>query len=207
MADPKGKGKVERDVQTVRNQFRKMMALDNKLDIHQANQKIKQWCLQQYGQKEHGTTHQQPYQVFIEQEQTFLKPLPNDRFYIPHWKEVTVHADHYVQFDKKAYSVPSAYVGKKLWLRNVNKLIQIFYQGILIKQHTVTQKYRHTDWHDFPPNVQAALDDGLPAFLQKKASLVGSCFQKLIRRTLEPHAFINLRKAHYNGNRLQSTMV
>ena len=34
VADPKGKAKVERDVQTVRNQFRKMMALDNKLDIH-----------------------------------------------------------------------------------------------------------------------------------------------------------------------------
>jgi hypothetical protein len=195
VAHAKDKGKVERDVQTVRNQFRKMLALNEKLDISQANLKIKKWCIQEYGQKKHGTTQQKPYHVFIEKEQTQLKPLPEEPFTIPRWKEVTVHADHYVQFDKKGYSVPHAYIGKKLWLRNVNKIVQIFHEQQLIKQHVVTEKYRHTDWDDFPENVKAALDDGLPALLQKKASAVGPLFQKLIRLTLEPHAFINLRKA------------
>ena len=195
VSDPKGKGKVERDVQTVRNQFRKMVALNEKLDIYQANQKIKKWSTDEYGQKYHGTTHQKPYHVFIDKEQPELKALPPEPFCIPRWKEVTVHADHYVQFDKKAYSVPHAYIGEKLWLRNVNKIIQIFHHEQLIKQHVVTGKYRHTDWADFPPNVQAALDEGIPAFLQQKASSVGPQFQKLIRQTLEPHAFINLRKA------------
>jgi hypothetical protein len=195
VADPKGKGKVERDVQTVRDQFRKMVALNKNLDIHQANQKIKKWCIKEYGQKKHGTTHQEPYQLFIDKEQTVLKALPGERFCIPRWKEAAVHADHYVQFDKKAYSVPSAYVGKKVWLRNVNKLIQIFYHEQLIKQHTVTANFRHTDWNDFPQNVKAALDHGIPDFLQQRASTVGYFFQKLIRRTLEPHAFMNLRKA------------
>ncbi|MBN1349266.1 transposase [candidate division KSB1 bacterium] len=51
VADPKGKAKVERDVQTVRDQFRKMVALNERLDINQANQKIKQWCREEYGQK------------------------------------------------------------------------------------------------------------------------------------------------------------
>jgi hypothetical protein len=195
VADPKGKGKVERDVQTVRDQFRKMLALNEKLDIHQANQKIRQWCREEYGQKKHGTTGQKPYHVFINKEQPALKSLPYEPFCIPRWKEVTVHADHYVQFDKKAYSVPHAYIGKKLWLRNVNKIIQIFHQEQLIKQHVVTEKYRHTNWSDFPQNVKAALDDGLPAFLQQRASTVGPLFQKIIRQTLQPHAFINLRKA------------
>jgi len=195
VADPKGKGKVERDVQTVRNQFRKMVALNEQLDIRQANQKIKQWCIEEYGQKNHGTTGQKPYHVFINKEQAALKALPPEPFCIPRWKEVTVHADHYIQYDKKAYSVPHAYIGKKLWLRHVNKIVEIFYQEKLIKQHVVTEKYRHTDWDDFPPNVKAALDDGLPAFLQQRASTVGPLFQTLIRRMLEPHAFINLRKA------------
>ncbi len=195
VADPKGKGKVERDVQTVRNQFRKMVALNEQLDIHQANQKIKQWCIEEYGQTNHGTTGQKPYHVFIDKEQRALKSLPHEPFCIPRWKEVKVHADHYVQFDKKAYSVPHAYIGKKLWIRQVNKIVQIFHQGQLIKQHAVTENFRHTDWDDFPPNVKAALDDGLPAFLQQRASTVGPLFQKLIRRTLQPHAFINLRKA------------
>jgi hypothetical protein len=195
VADPKGKGKVERDVQTIRNQFRKMVALDPNVTIYQANQKIKYWCRDDYGQKNHGTTHQKPYHVFLDQEQPVLKPLPVEAFDIPKWKEVTVHADHYIQFEHKAYSVPHAYIGKKLWLRNVNKLVQLFHQESLIKQHVVTDKFRHTDFNDFPPNVKAALDTGLPSLLQQRAAIVGPVFQKLIRITLEPHAFLNLRKA------------
>lgn len=195
VADPKGKAKVERDVKTVRNEFRKTLALNAHLDIHLANQEIKKWAIEEYGQKQHGTTGQRPYHVFIDKEQKALKPLPDEPFCIPRWKEVTVHADHYVQFDKKAYSVPHAYIGKKLWLRNVNKIVQIFYQEQLIKQHVVTENFRHTDWNDFPPNVRAALDEGLPAFLQQRASIVGPLFEKLIRQTLKPHAFINLRRA------------
>jgi len=107
VADPKGKGKVERDVQTVRNQFRKMVALNDTLDIHQANQNIKRWCIEEYGQKRHGTTQQKPYHVFINKEQSALKPLPLEPFCIPRWKEVTVHADHYVQFDKLALPLSS----------------------------------------------------------------------------------------------------
>lgn len=191
----KDKGKVERDVQTVRNQFRKLLALNNQLDIGQANQNIKTWCINEYGQKPHGTTHQPPYQVFIDQEQSQLKPLPPEPFAIPRWKAVWVHADHYVQFDKKAYSAPHAYVGQQLWLRQVNNLIQLFHQGQLIKQHVVTERFRHTDWSDFPENVTAALDEGLPALLQTRAATVGPVFQELIRQTLQPHAFLNLRKA------------
>ena len=44
-------------------------------------------------------------------------------------------------------------------------------------------------------NMKKVLDEGLPAYLQKQAGKVGPHFQKLIRRTLKPHAFINLRKA------------
>jgi hypothetical protein len=172
-----------------------MLALNENLDICQANINIKKWCIQEYGQNKHGTTQQKPYHVFIKKEQAQLKPLPKEPFTIPRWKEVKVHADLYVQFDKKAYSVPQAYMGKKLWLRNVNKIVQIFHEEQLIKQHVITEKYRHTDWNDFPENIKAALDEGLPALLQKKASIVGPLFQKLIRLTLEPHAFLNLRKA------------
>jgi len=195
VADPKGKGKVERDVQTVRDQFRKMLALNEKLDIQTANQNIKKWAVDEYGQKCHGTTRLKPYHVFIDNEQPALKPLPREPFCVPRWKQATVHPDHYVQFDRKAYSVPHAYVGKKLWLRNVNNVIEIYDQAQLIKLHVITDTYRHTDWNDFPAHVKAALDDGLPAALQHKAAAVGPQFQKLIRTILEPHAFINLRKA------------
>jgi hypothetical protein len=192
---PKDKGKVERDVQTVRNQFRKMLALHPHLDIQQANVYIKKWCLQEYGQKKHGTTQLKPYPTFIEKEQPVLKPLPQHPFVIAQWKEATVHPDHYVQFDKKFYSVPHAYVGNEVWIRGTDKLVQIYYQDKLIKQHVIQDRYRHTDFNDFPENVRAALDDGLPLRLQSLAANVGPQFKKLLRHVLKPHAFINLRKA------------
>jgi hypothetical protein len=133
--------------------------------------------------------------VFIDKEQPALKPLPSEPFEIALWKEATVHPDHYVQLGIKAYSVPHDYVGKKLWIRGTTKLVQIYYQEQLIKQHVVTAHFRHTDPDDFPPNMKAVLDKGLPLQLQQKAQKISPAFAQLIRNVLEPHAFINLRKA------------
>ena len=192
---PQDKGKVERDVQTIRQQFRKLLALHPALDIAQANRLILIWAQQEYGQKEHGTTHLKPYQVFMEQEKPALKPLPSEPYEIAQWKQATVHPDHYIQINKKAYSVPTAYVGKRLWVRATDKVVQIYDEHKLIKQHAVTRFYRHTDFNDFPANIKAALDRGMPLKLQRQAADVGSHFAQLLRSVLQPHAFINMRKA------------
>jgi transposase len=192
---PQDKGKVERDVQTVRQQFRKFLALHPTSDIAQLNSQIKKWLVEQYGQREHGTTRLKPFSVFVEKEQPALKPLPAEPFETAQWKEATVHPDHYIQFNKKAYSAPHAYVGKKVWVKATDKILQIYFQDRLIKQHAITGNYRHTDFNDFPENVQAALDNGLPLMLQRRAEQTGRHFAQLIRTVLEPHAFMNMRKA------------
>jgi len=151
--------------------------------------------VEEYGQRTHGTTQQKPFPVFQEHEKAHLKRLPSEAFQISQWKQASVHPDHYIQFNKKSYSVPHAYVGKKVWVRATDKLIQIYYQDKLIKQHTITTSYRHTDLNDFPANIKAALDHGLPRHIQNQAETVGPNFYQLVRKTLEPHAFINLRKA------------
>ncbi|MEW5971934.1 MAG: IS21 family transposase [Pseudomonadota bacterium] len=192
---PKDKGKVERDVQTIRQAFRKFGALFPTMDLSRANRLIKQWSTEEYGQKPHGTTHLKPYPTFIETEQPLLKPLPQEHFEIAQWKQAKVHPDQYIQFNKKSYSVPQRYVGKTVWVKGTHKIIQIYYQHQLIKQHPVATSFRQTDLKDFPANVQAALDDGLPLILQNKAAAVGDNFAHLIRTLLKQHAFLNLRKA------------
>lgn len=192
---PQDKGKVERDVQTVRQQFRKLLALYPTMDIAQLNNQIIKWFAEEYGQKEHGTTRLKPFSVFVEKEQPVLKPVPAEPFEMAQWKEATVHPDHYIQFNKKAYSVPHAYVGKKVWVKATDKILQIYYLDRLIKQHVITVNYRHTDFNDFPENVQAALDNGMPLMLQRRAEQTGYHFALLIRNVLKPHAFMNMRKA------------
>lgn len=192
---PKDKGKVERDVQTVREQFRKLLALYPTMDIAQANHHIKKWSVEEYGQRDHGTTRLKPFQAFIDKEQPALQSLPVEPFEIAQWKKVSVHPDHYIQFNKKAYSVPHAYVGKKVWVKATDKILQVYYQEALVKQHLITTHYRHTDLDDFPANVKAALDQGMPLTLQRRAEQIGDHFAQLIRSVLTPHAFMNMRKA------------
>ena len=192
---PKDKGKVERDVQTVRQQFRKLLAIYPNLTLAQANQLIQQWAINDYGQRDHGTTHLKPYPTFIDQEQPQLKPLPAQPFDLAQWKQAKVHPDHYIQFNNKAYSVPHRFVGKTVWVRGTHNMVQIYDQHQLIKQHTVPKGFRQTDINDFPPNFQAVLDKGLPRLLQQKASDIGPQFGTLIRTLLEQHAFLNMRRA------------
>jgi hypothetical protein len=192
---PKDKGKVERDVQTVRQQFRKLLAIYPDLTLAQANQLIKEWLINDYGQRDHGTTHVKPYPTFRELERPQLKQLPAQSFDLSQWKHAKVHPDHYIQFNNKAYSVPHRFVGQTVWVRGTHNMVQIYYHGQLIKQHAIPTGFRQTDANDFPPNFQAVLDKGLPRLLQQKASEIGPQFGTLIRTLLEQHAFLNMRRA------------
>lgn len=195
VAHPKDKGKVERDVQTVREQFRKLLAINSNISLVEANTAIKDWLINQYGMRKHGTTNQEPYLLFTEIEQPLLRTLPEEPYEAALWKEATVHPDHYIQVNKKAYSIPHRYVGKKVMVKVTHNLVQVYYNEQIIKQHLVARGYRQTDPNDFPDNVRHALDSGLPAYLCKKAAQTGPNLEKLVRRILNPHAYINLRKA------------
>lgn len=53
VASPKDKGKVERDVQTIREQFKKLVAINPHITLDEANAAIKKWII-----NEHRTTNQ-----------------------------------------------------------------------------------------------------------------------------------------------------
>lgn len=195
VAHPQDKGKTERQVPCVRQQFRKSLARNQRLELHQANQEIKEWCIEKHGLRTHGTTGWQPYPHFLEHEKSSLLPLPEDPFEIACWKECVVHPDHYIQFNKKTFSLPTRYIGEKLWVKGTDKILQVFHENRLVRQWTITGSYRHTDWKDFPENMKNVLDEGIPLYLQNQAGRVGPRFRELIRKTLEPHAYLNMRKA------------
>jgi hypothetical protein len=195
VAHPKDKGKVERDVQTVREAVRKTIVQNPGIGLSELNRLIIDWSINTYGQKEHGTTREKPYSVFVEREKPALKPLPAEPFELAVWKKATVHPDHYVQFASKAYSVPHAYVGKTVWIKASERIVKVFYNEKLIKQHVITKAYRHTDYNDFPENVRAVLDSSyLHKMLLESASKIGPIFYDIIHDLLSIHAFNNLRR-------------
>jgi hypothetical protein len=193
---PKDKGKVERDVQTVREAVRKEMVLHPEATCVELNVLMRQWSLHTYGERVHGTTREKPLTVLLERERPALKALPEKPYEVSHWKQATVHPDHYIQYQGKAYSVPHAYVGKIVWVRVSEHILRVYSEEKLIKQHLMTSAYRHTDFNDFPENVRAALDGSYThKHLLERASKIGPVFNRLINELLSAHAYINLRRA------------
>lgn len=196
VASPKDKGKVERDVQTIREEFTKMLVLNPSLRLSEANYKIKDWLINEYGKRKHGTTQLQPFDFFKEVESPCLISLPVDAYEISEWKQAKVHPDCFIQVNKKSYSVPYQYVGKTLDVKAKSKMVEIYYKEELIKQHLIPKNNRQTDYDDFPENVGKALDGNLPSYLLRESEKIsGNNLRELIEKLLRPHAFINLRRA------------
>jgi hypothetical protein len=192
---PKDKGKVERAVSPVREMFRKNLALEHNMDVARANVLARKWCLEINGVREHGTTHLKPYEVFQNVERHKLMPLPLSHFEVATWKEAKVHPDQFIQFEKKFFAVPQAYIGKTVWVRGTEKLIEIYYNQERIKQFSRTGQSRVFDPKDFPENFQIMLDDRPVQHVLERAEVVGPHFKQLLLEVLSPHAKLNYRRA------------
>jgi hypothetical protein len=66
-----------------------------------------------------------------------------------------VQRDHHVTVAKALYSVPTAYIGQKVMVRNGRDLVRIYHRGQLVKVHPrVGPGQRRTDPADYPPGVR-----------------------------------------------------
>lgn len=195
VAAPKDKGKVERDVQTVREFFRKTLVLTPSITLTELNRVARRWLLDEYGQRTHGTTGAKPAVLFTDYEQKALIPLPTESYTLAVWKEATVHPDHYIQVNRHFYSIPDPFVGKTVQVKVTPSTIDVFYNERLIKTHPIARTLRCTDWSDFPSNVQHSLNGGLQGILCSKARHIGVHFETLITELLSLHAYVNLRRA------------
>ncbi len=186
------KGKVERKIPVVRGQF---LSTYDYLDIVQANQQVREWSCNDYGMQIHGTTKRKPYEVFLAEEKNQLKELPQEGFDLPLWKNSKVHPDHHIIFDKSYYSLPTRYIGSQVWARGGLYVVQIFYEGNLVKTHerSYIPGKRVTDENDYPPEKAKYLLK-TREYYQKQALEYGENVCQLAGRIMGEHAYRNLRK-------------
>jgi transposase len=195
VATPTDKGKVERMVPLAREEFRYLKALHPQAGLEELNKKVLGWCRDEYGMKVHGTTYEKPTMVFDERERKHLKELPANRFEIPVWKEVKVHPDQFIQFEKKRYSLPSQYRGETLWVRKKGQILGIFRDSQLIRNYTITGKNVTYTESDFPEVVREMMNGGYASFILKQAEKLGKEAKELIESVLGPRAYLNTRRA------------
>ncbi|MDA5111117.1 IS21 family transposase [Brevibacillus thermoruber] len=145
---PETKGKVERGVRYVKNNF---IPGRQFIDLQDLNRQALQWC-DQINQRIHGTTGERPCDRL---RQETLSPIPSaDRWekYLHEPRQVS--RDGFVSYDGVRYGVPWVYSGREVTIREVNGWVEIWADGARIAHHEKVYKSRGIV---FCPNQYAGL--------------------------------------------------
>ena len=167
---PKDKARVERSVQTVREDCFRAEHLQT---LDDARRRARHWCLEEYGMRRHSTTQRLPREAFEADERPHLKTAPSAPYEVPIYCEVKVGPDQHAAVAKAIYSLPFEFRGKRLRARADRTTIRFYEKGTLVKAHPRRPPGgRSTDPSDFPPEKAAyALRD--TAFLLRQAEEKG----------------------------------
>ena len=210
---PKDKARVERAVQTVRDDC---FAGENLHGLEEALARGTFWCLEEYGLRRHSRTQRLPREHFEAEERTCLLPAPAEPYDIPIWASPKVGRDQHALVARALYSVPTRYVGQTLRARADRALVRLYQGTTLIKTHPrVPDRQRSTDRSDFPAEKTAyALRD--VSYLARKAAehgpAVGLFADRLLAgdlpwtRMRQVYALLSLAK-RYGSVRVQDACV
>jgi transposase len=195
-AHPHHKGKVERGgVGYVQSSFRPLLPAGTALP--DANQRVRQWLLTKAGLRDHGTTHEAPLARFEKVERTQMLPLPTTPYDPGLWKQVKLHRDGYVVFEKSFYSAPSRLVGQTLWLRAGLQEVRLFADNFrLVATHARApapgQRATHPD--HLPPEKARGLTV-TRASCQAQAEAMGAATAQVVAELLASRPVDRLRTA------------
>jgi hypothetical protein len=167
---PKDKARVERSVPTVRDDC---FGGERLSTIEAARAHARWWCAEDYGLHRHSTTQRLPREHFETEERPHLLPAPTAPYDIPVQAEPKVARDQHALVAKALYSLPTEFVGTRLWARADRATVRFYNRGVLVKVHPrMPPGKRSTDPADFPEHKRVyALRD--VHYLQSQASACG----------------------------------
>ena len=188
------KGKVERMVPVSRELFRFLRHTHPTAGLIELNRLAREWCLNTYGMRNHGTTHEKPKEVFEAIEKAALKPLPAERFEITKWKQATVGPDQFLQFEYKYYSMPAKYVGRRLWVRKRDRMVGIYEEFIKLREYVIPRGRWAYLPEDFPKGKAEMMHGRYPSYLTIEARDMGPSAGALMEMILRTHAYLKARR-------------
>ncbi|MBU5425334.1 IS21 family transposase [Tissierella pigra] len=122
------KGKIERTVRYVRDNFFTGIKFVNLIDL---NNEALSWC-EKINRKVHGTTNKIPYEMLQKE-----KLNKFDREYVLSIEEKRkVEKDCLISFKGNKYSVPPEYIGKEVSVFSTDNLVKIYHNSSLISTHS-----------------------------------------------------------------------
>jgi transposase len=129
------KGKIESGVKYIRRNFLCGLQGREPGSLIDFNGQLRQWIWELANQRVHGTTHERVDQRW-ESEKLHLEPVAG-RLPYPYVDEELrkVARDAYVSWESNRYSVPWAYAGSEVWVRDRQNQVEVHYGGERIAVH------------------------------------------------------------------------
>jgi len=126
---PYEKGKIERAIQYIRQNFLPLRAFS---DLSDSQTQAIKWLDSVANIRIHQTTGERPADRF---KQVRLRPLPN---LLPDCREtlsVSVHKDFSVRFDSNSYTIPPWTIGKRLTLKADQTTVTLYHRDKAVASH------------------------------------------------------------------------
>jgi transposase len=207
VARPTDKPRVERNVDYARHSF-----FDGRTfaSLTEMRAEAARWCREVAGQRTHGTTGEQPYAAFLAREHAALRPLPARPWEPVTWLSAKVQADCRLQAGGAPYSVPHAYVHRRLDVRLGRATVEVYDGPDLVTSHVRQDHGGAMRLEHYPESVQAFLR-ATPPVCRERAQAIGPATGELVAALLEPYALHHLREVQallrlaerYGGDRVE----
>ena len=136
---PRDKAKVETAVQIVQREILAALRHRTFFDLGELNKAIEQ-KLDELNKRPFAKLSGSRQELFTQQEQQLLKPLPNRSYEFAQWKKAKVNIDYHVAVDKHLYSVPYRLIHQEVDVRLSRSMVEIHHNGTRIAAHRRSQQ-------------------------------------------------------------------
>jgi len=179
---PEHKGKVESGVKYVKHNCLKTL---DSVDLPTDNRALQRWLEEVAGDRRHGTTGGRPKEVFEQQEQAHLLPLPNKVYTVILWKAVKLHRDCHVQVDGAFYSAPWKLLHETLWARCTKARITLYHADRRLTAHARVPRGQRSTQPEHLPEGRRDLRHRSRTFWERRASVLGIHTTELVKTLFE----------------------
>lgn len=191
---PKDKPRVERPVPYVRDSFFAGRS-EEFADLYAMQADAVRWCIEVANKRQcRPLDRVAPQAVFDTEEATALLALPTAPFELASWNRAKVGPDIHVKVGKALYSVPWRHIGHEVDAREGYRVVEIFFEGELIKTHLRIERDKQTDPADYPPE-KIAFFMRTPAWCRHRAAELGPNVTSVVASLMELNALYRLRQA------------
>ena len=133
---PKDKPNAEGSVGNISTWITAALRNEQFFSLGELNRAIRQ-KLEDFSHRPFQKKEGSRYEIFRDEEQPLLAPLPAAPYELAEWKQATVQFNYHISFAGMLYSVPYEYIKRKVDVRVTDKTIEIFYNHNRIASHRV----------------------------------------------------------------------